>query len=134
MSQIARQFPDEPERWNPFAGMPKTRAAREDADYKRLAAIQGSERSVFGVEPTNERVIKTYVWHADQCYFVSTIERTSSAAANPCRFNETLVWRYDWGKSTRGQMVHQAEAPAGSIVAHQRTVEAIHDVGERAFE
>ncbi len=82
----------------------------------------------------DDRVIKTYVWHKGVCFFVSTIERDSSAMGGPRRFNETLVWRYDYEKRERGAQCFQAEDRPGSIVAHQRTVEAIHDVGEKAFE
>lgn len=85
--------------------------------------------------PSNDRVIKTYVWHGEKCFFVSTIERNSSAAAAPgTRYNETIVWEFDWEKNERRLMVFQTSCAPGSIVAHQRTVEAIHDVGERAFE
>ncbi len=84
---------------------------------------------------SNDRVIKTYVWHEGACFFVSTIERDSSAMEGPRRFNETLVWRYDWDRrELRGGICFQADAPLGSIVVHQRTVEAIHDVGEKAFQ
>lgn len=85
-------------------------------------------------EPSNDRVIKTYVWHDGKCFFVSTIERDSSAAGGPQRYNETIVWEFDWEKNERRLMVFQTSCAPGSIVAHQRTVEAIHDVGERAFE
>ncbi len=54
----------------------------------------------------NTRQLKTYVWHDDQCFFVSTIERDSSAAETdpPPRFMETFVWEYDWSKGTRGSL------------------------------
>lgn len=83
---------------------------------------------------SDHRIIKTYVWHEGICFFVSTIERDSSAMEGPRRYNETFVWRYDWDKRERGNQCFQAEDRPGSIVAHQRTVEAIHDVGEKAFE
>ncbi len=83
---------------------------------------------------SEDRVIKTYVWHEGACFFVSTIERDSSAMEGPRRFNETLVWRYDWDKRELGKQCFQADDCTGSIVAHQRTVEAIHDVGEKAFQ
>ena len=68
--------------------------------------------------PSDERVIKSYVWHGDQCFFVSSIERTSSAAANPSRFNETLVWAFDWPKRERGNIVYHAADAKGSIRTH----------------
>jgi hypothetical protein len=77
----------------------------------------------------NERVIKTYVWHEGQCFFVSTIERDSSAAEGPRRYNETVVWKYDWATHTRGELVFMADAPVGSIDTHQRIVEALHTLG-----
>ena len=47
---------------------------------------------------SDDRIIKTYVWHGDKCFFVSTINRESSAAILPAlRYNETMVWEYNWG-------------------------------------
>jgi hypothetical protein len=83
--------------------------------------------------PTDDRVIKTFVWHKGECFFVSTIDRASSAIAGPSRYNETLVWRYDWKKTERLAQVHQAEDRQGSIATHQRLVKAIHDFGDKAF-
>lgn len=71
-------------------------------------------------QPSDERVMKSYVWHGDQCFFVSTIERTSSAAADPSRFNETMVWTYDWDKRERGGVVHQDADSKGSIRIHMK--------------
>lgn len=82
----------------------------------------------------SDTVIQTYVWHGDKCFFVSTIERASSAAAAyGMRYNETIVWAWDTAKKERGAQLHMTDDQRGSIVAHQRTVEAIHDVGEKAF-
>lgn len=72
---------------------------------------------------TDDRMIKTYVWHGDKCFFVSTISRDSSAMLGPSRYNETLVWEYDWEKAERGQMLWQDEASVGSIRTHQLIVE-----------
>lgn len=83
---------------------------------------------------SNDRVVKTYVWHGEECFFVSTVERDSSAIEGASRFNETLVWEFKWDKNERGRIIFQAEAPVGSIATHQRTVDAIHEVGRKAFE
>lgn len=67
----------------------------------------------------NIRQIKSYVWHNSKCYFVSTIERDSSAAVIPARrFNETLVWEYDWDARERGELIHNTGHPRGNILAH----------------
>jgi hypothetical protein len=64
-------------------------------------------------------VIKSYVWHEEQCYFVSTIDRESIAALAPgLVYAETLVWKVDFATGIRGAMVHQAEDPRGSIAEH----------------
>ncbi len=78
---------------------------------------------------SDNRVIKTYVWHGGKCYFVSTIERDSSAILGPRRFNETMVWEYDWNSDERGQLVYEDEGPTGSIRTHQAVVEAIYENG-----
>lgn len=66
----------------------------------------------------DERVIKSYIWHEDKCFFVSTIERDSSATEAPGRFCETIVWDYDWTTGKRGAIVYQTEDGAGCINAH----------------
>jgi hypothetical protein len=75
-------------------------------------------------ELNNDRIIKTYVWHGGKCFFISTIERRSSSPYNPCRYNETIVWAYDWDKKERGELLHMDEAAKGSIRTHQRVCEA----------
>lgn len=85
---------------------------------------------------TNDsRVIKSFVWHEGKCFFVSTIERGSSIAADPGRYNETLVWRYDWDKSERGMeiLAHESDAQ-GSIQAHLRVCEEFFDLGKASGE
>jgi len=69
-------------------------------------------------------VIQSFVWHRwnDQkkCYLVSTIERESSApAAHGMRYNETIVWEYDWDQRTRMEKILlMAEDAPGSIKNH----------------
>lgn len=81
------------------------------------------------MDPSDNRVIKSYVWHADRCFFVSTIERDSSALAAPGRYNETIVWSYDWEKRERGEMLYQLEDSRHSIEVHLRTCRTLHDHG-----
>jgi len=78
---------------------------------------------------TNDRIIKSYVWHESKCFFVSTIERDSSAAASQSRYNETMVWEYDWDTGIRGNIVHQDEGRKGSIETHLRVCKALHKYG-----
>ena len=63
---------------------------------------------------TDKRKLKSYVWHGDSCFFVSTIERDSSAAIIPApRFYETMAWSYDWEAAERGELVaHEGEGTA----------------------
>lgn len=77
---------------------------------------------------TDSRVIKTYVFHDHQCFFVSTIERDSSAIDGG-RYNETLVWEHDWEKRERGKMIGQYEGFKGSIKTHQRVVQTLFEDG-----
>lgn len=78
---------------------------------------------------SDDRIIKTYVWHGEKCFFVSTIERDSSASEGPRRYNETLIWEYDWEKGERGEMIDQIGDSEGSIRAHQKAVEGLYEAG-----
>ncbi|MES2530460.1 MAG: hypothetical protein V4636_05455 [Pseudomonadota bacterium] len=81
---------------------------------------------------SDSRDIKTYVWHGEQCYFVSTITRDSSCEAGH-RFSETIVWEYDWATGKRGGCaIGEFSSPADSIEEHQRQVAALHATGECA--
>ena len=64
----------------------------------------------------DERVIQSYVYYQDKVYFVSTIERDSSALLNPCRYNETIVWEFKDNK--KGEMLMQEGDCQGSIEMH----------------
>ncbi len=51
-------------------------------------------------ERENVRLWKSYVFHEDQCWFVSTIERFFETAVGEMQgLVETVVWEYDWDTS-----------------------------------
>lgn len=79
---------------------------------------------------SNDQIIKTHIWHGEQCFFVSTLERESSAMEGPRRYNETIVWAYNWEKRERGELLHMDEDSTGSIRTHQRIVEKLFEHGE----
>lgn len=78
----------------------------------------------------DERKIKSYVWHGENCFFVSTIERDSSATmeAPPSRFHETMVWEYDWETAERGKCVLQ-EGCGLAFDQHFRVCKEIYESG-----
>lgn len=82
----------------------------------------------------SDRIIKSYVWHGDECFFVSTLERDSSAIEYPHRYNETMVWNYDWHKALRQELIHQDEDSKGSIRTHQRICEQLFFGGLPAIQ
>ena len=77
----------------------------------------------------DERVIKSYVWHDGECFFVSTINRDSSSMIGG-RYAETMVWGYDWDNRKRGGLVGQGEASEGSIYGHQQICKLLFDTGK----
>ena len=79
---------------------------------------------------SDKRVIKTYVWYGDQCFFVSTITRDSSAMLAPGLYNETLVWEYDWDNREQKGLIHQAGCPKDSIFKHQEIVNLLYKTGK----
>lgn len=80
---------------------------------------------------SDTRVLKSYVWHGDKCYFVSTIERDSSACTEPParRYNETIVWDYDWTKDARGELLGMAGDGRGMIDVHLEIIRRIFREG-----
>lgn len=82
-----------------------------------------------------ETVIQTYVQHQGRWFFVSTINRESSAAlADGHIYAETLIW--DWNPETkdRGRIVWQDEDIRGSIRIHQNLVKRLHEHGVAGLE
>lgn len=78
----------------------------------------------------SETLIQSYVWHKSNCFFVSTIDRDSSALAGPGRYAETLVWEYDYEEHERGQIVGQDEGVEGSIRTHLVIVQRLYETGQ----
>lgn len=80
----------------------------------------------------DERKLKTYVWHGDKCYFVSTIMRDSSAELCPGRCAETLTWEYDWQTRQCGDWVDQdGSGFADPFTQHMQIVEDFYRYGKR---
>lgn len=78
----------------------------------------------------DKRVIQSYVSYMDKSYMVSTIERDSSALCSPTvRYNETIIWAYDWDTKERGEMLHMDEDFRGSIDTHTELCEKIYQCG-----
>lgn len=79
---------------------------------------------------TDTRIMKSYVWHADKCFFVSTIDRDFSAMISPApRFSETIVWEFDWDKDERTNLIHTDGHISGSITKHLLICQQLHDMG-----
>lgn len=77
----------------------------------------------------DESIIKSYVWHGEKCFYVSTVDRDSSAMLGPTRFAETIVWEFDWKTNERGALIHMDEGCRGGIRVHLRVCERIHNTG-----
>lgn len=78
--------------------------------------------------------IKSYVWHGDECFFVSTIELDSSAAISPSpRYFETMAWEYDYATQERGESVaFEGDGPA--LAQHFRVCEQLYRTGKCGAE
>jgi len=93
----------------------------EEQLEKTLAKMLSEQiRTIMEYMP-NKPIWKSYVWHEGKCYFVSTIERAFETCEGFMRGQETIVWAYDWDKSERGEMLHQA----GNICDHKQICHCI---------
>jgi hypothetical protein len=57
---------------------------------------------------TDKNIWKSYVWHENKCFFVSTIWRDYDVCYEKIRGQETIVWEYDYDTGMRGKMVYQS--------------------------
>ena len=64
-------------------------------------------------------LITTYLSHEGKYFFISTINRQSSASQGPKIYAETIVWEWNNKTRQRGRLLWQDEDPAGSICTHQ---------------
>lgn len=74
-------------------------------------------------------LIKSYVWHGDKCFFVSTINRKCSAPEGDM-FSETIVWEVNWSTKERGASVCEDSGVCDSIATHIRICEALFKTGK----
>ncbi len=72
---------------------------------------------------------KTEVFHDGKCYFVSTIDRESSATEGPRRFSETFVFACDDKNKKVDPMIHEADGPSMCLNTHYLIVEKIFKNG-----
>lgn len=79
----------------------------------------------------SEPMAHSHVYHNGKAFYVSTINRNSSAGYGGV-YSETLVW--EWNKETRqrGDLIGQDEHCKDSIFAHQRMVQRLFDTGSCA--
>lgn len=56
-------------------------------------------------ENPDRPVWQSYVWHKEQAFYVSTIDRRYDTAVGETRGLETLVWTWDEETKTRGEMI-----------------------------
>ena len=83
-------------------------------------------------EPTN-KIAQTYVWSEGKRYFVSTINRASSAMCAPGDYAETMVWEWPEGAPERGELICNGAGAEGSIFRHLQMVGAIWERGIHAL-
>lgn len=82
----------------------------------------------------DEPKLKSYVFHGDRCFFVSTIMRDSSAAISPPpRFAETMTWEMNWATQERGAWVDQ-DGSGDALTQHMRVVSDFYKYGKRKDE
>lgn len=78
----------------------------------------------------SQAIAQTYLYREGKCWFVSTINRVSSAAlAMGATYAETMAWEFEPETKQRGPLVAQEEAPTDSLYAHIEVCESLHRHG-----
>jgi len=76
------------------------------------------------------KIIQSYVHKDDKCFFVSTINRLSSAMLNAeWIYAETMVWNWDEGKHDRGELIWQGEDVKDGTNTHFRACKSLLEAG-----
>ena len=81
------------------------------------------------------KIIQSYVWYKNKCFFVSTVNRESSATSlyDPI-YAETIVWDYDYELRECGSIIWQDEDAESGIYTHQWICEQLHNSGIIDYE
>ncbi len=79
-------------------------------------------------EMQSKALAQTYVWHEGKGFFVSTIDRESSAMYAGV-YAETMAWEWDSEERVRGELVGQDESGQGSIARHMLMVQRLYETG-----
>lgn len=72
---------------------------------------------------------QSYVRHETSYWFVSTINRESSAMLGSRMYAETIVWAWNPETKLKEKLVHMDSDDEGEISTHQSVVEKIHKSG-----
>lgn len=83
---------------------------------------------------TDKVLIQSYVFHGEECFYVNTFDRDSSAAGGARRFAETLVWRFDSENRQRGELLGQFGTLEGLVYRHFNVCRALFDSGAARLE
>ena len=75
------------------------------------------------------KIIQSYVYHGDKCWFVSTINRESSSMCGGT-YAETMVWEWNEKEMKRLDMVFQDEHVTDSIFSHIKICKRINETGD----
>ena len=79
----------------------------------------------------SKALIKSHVFHDGKCFFVSTINRESSAVeAYGMTYAETMAWEWFQESGSRGDLVAQDEASSDSLRGHFRVCEKLAATGK----
>lgn len=73
--------------------------------------------------------ITSKVRFGDKWFYVSTIDRDSSAILGPRRFAETIVWEFDPITNKTGEMIWEGSGLEGSIFTHLQVCQFLHEDG-----
>jgi len=82
------------------------------------------------LEITNTNLAKDFIAYKEKHFFVSTINRRSSAAlAYGGLYAETMAWEWNPATNTRGSCVGQDASGEDSLMAHKRVCENLRTHG-----
>jgi hypothetical protein len=74
------------------------------------------------------KLIKSYVWSNDKCFFVSSINRPDTLSYTGV-YAETMIWEYDYYNNERGELVGQVSDVKNSLNAHFAVCEELQKNG-----
>lgn len=79
----------------------------------------------------SHQICRSFVYHGDECFFVSTINREcSSPESYGGTYAETMVWTYNDEVGSRSELLYMGSSSTDSLHTHFKVCQLLVETGK----